>query len=143
MLNFADTDEVAAEVRRLRKGWTKTGNWSLEQICWHLNRAMRFSMRPGPHAAPLHDPKAAERLAYMLKTGRPPEGIQAPDMALPPAQVPDAAIDEFLATLTALKSFKGEFAPHRLFGVVSHDDFYYLHLLHSAHHLGHLIPDGE
>jgi hypothetical protein len=143
LLSFADTDAVAAEVRRLRRGWTKTGNWSLPQICWHLNRAMTFSMRPGPHPAPPVDPAAAERLHYMLKTGRPPDGIQAPDIAIPPAEVPEPAIDEFLATLETLKNFKGEFAPHRLFGVVSRDDYYRLHLLHSAHHLGFLIPAGE
>jgi hypothetical protein len=143
MLTFADSDAIAAEVRRLRSGYSKVGNWNLPQVCYHLNFAMKFSMRPGPHAAPPVDPLAAEKLKHMLKTGQPPQGIQAPDIAVPPPHVSDGVIDEFLGTVEMLKNFQGDFAPHRLFGVVSRDDFHRLHLIHSAHHLGHLIPSGE
>jgi hypothetical protein len=142
-LNFADGDAVKAEVNRLRPGYQQSGSWNLPQICWHLNTAISYTMRPGPHPQPPTPPDTAERLKKVLASGRIPSGIQSPEMAVPPADAPEAAIDQFLATIDSLKTFKGPFAPHRLFGSVPQADYLRLHLIHSAHHLGFLTPTAK
>ena len=43
-LEFASLDHVMPEVDRLLAGHTTTGNWSLGQICNHLNDSFRFSL---------------------------------------------------------------------------------------------------
>jgi Protein of unknown function (DUF1569) len=143
-LNFQDVDAVIAEVKRLRgTKCEKAGNWSLEQVCFHLNVAMNNTMRPGPHAPVEVSPELKARLANLLATGQMPGGLKGPEIANPPENVPDGTIDQFLATLEKLKTFKGPYAPHRLFGEISTSEFSKLHLMHSAHHLGHIVPAGQ
>jgi hypothetical protein len=131
---------VAAEVNRLRSGCTHAGNWNLQKTCWHLNRAYRFSMRPGPHDPVRPSFVQKMQIRTILAFGRIPSGIQAPERALPPNDAGDASIDEFLEAIQMLKDFKGDFAPHPKLGSVDRDTFYKLHLIHSAHHLGFLTP---
>jgi hypothetical protein len=139
-LHFADSDAVAAEVARLRSGCTQAGNWSLAQVCWHLNKAVRFSMRPGPHEPVRGGIMRWLLLRAVLTVQRIPAGAYAPERITPGKDVPDAAIDEFLATLEELKNYKGEFAPHPRLGKMSRGSFIKLHLIHCAHHLGFLTP---
>jgi hypothetical protein len=139
-LHFADTDAVAADVGRLRAGYSQLGSWSLPQTCWHLKKALDFSMRAGPY-----DPVRGGFLRWMLVRGillfgRLPSGVYAPERITPAKDVPESATDEFLATLGTLKDFKGEFAPHPRLGTLSRRSFYKLHLIHCSHHLGLLIP---
>jgi len=138
-LKLQNADEVAAEVRRLRRGCGKVGNWSFQQICWHLNAAMTFGMSPGPHTPVQVDAAARAKLAEILAGGE-ITGVKAPERVVPPEQVPDEVVDQFLATLERFKTFPGPFAPHRLFGEVAHADYVRLQLIHASHHLGHLIP---
>ena len=139
-LKFADADAVAADVRRLREGCTQCGNWSLQQTCWHLAKALRASMRPGPHEPVETGIVKKMQLRAILMAGRIPSGVKAPQHVVPPADVPEAAIDDFLMALEELKQFKAHFAPHRMLGHVEHDDFIRLHLIHCAHHLSRLRP---
>jgi hypothetical protein len=138
-LHFADTNAVAADIGRLRAGYTRAGNWSLPQACWHLSKALRFSMRPGPWD-PVHPGKTRWLLPVILIAGRIPSGVHAPERVTPASDVPDAAIDEFLTALEELKHYKGEFAPHPKFGTIKRRGFYKLHLIHCAHHFGFLTP---
>jgi hypothetical protein len=139
-LHFADTNAVAEEVGRLRAGYSQAGNWSLPQVCWHLTRAIRFSMRPGPY-----EPVRGGLIRWLmvravLITERIPAGAYAPERITPGKDVGDAAIDEFLTTLEELKDYRVEFAPHPRLGNLSHRGFFKLHLIHCAHHLGFLMP---
>ena len=44
-LVFQNLDEVAADVDNLHaKGYVKTGNWDLAQVCGHLAEWMRFPL---------------------------------------------------------------------------------------------------
>jgi hypothetical protein len=136
---------LIADVRRLREaGYERCGKWSLEQACWHLNRIMRSMMKPG-HKYPNTPEQDATRpmLQQVMASGALPSGIEAPEMVRPPAEVPPSAVDEFLETNEALKTFAGEFATHRLFGNVSPEEIQKLHLIHSAHHFSHLVPKGS
>jgi hypothetical protein len=139
-LKFADADAVAADVRLLCQGYSQSGNWSLQQSCWHLAKALRSSMRPGPHEPVETGIVKKMQLRAILLAGRIPSGVKAPDHVVPPTDVPESAIEDFLAALEELKQFKGDFAPHRMLGNVGHEDFIRLHLIHCAHHLSHLRP---
>jgi Protein of unknown function (DUF1569) len=139
-LHFANTEAVAADVGKLRAGYRQLGSWSLPQTCWHLKKALDFSMRAGPY-----DPMRGGLGKWILMrgillVGRLPTGVYAPERITPAKDVPESAIDEFLTTLETLKNHKGEFAPHPRLGTLSRRSFYKLHLIHCAHHLGFLIP---
>jgi hypothetical protein len=142
-LKFIDATQVADEVLRLRRGYKRNGNWSLPQICWHLNIAVRTSMNPPADAKPVSKPELREKLRALLESRQVPAGLESPERAVPPVDAPEEAIDEFLATLTALHFFRGPFGPHRLFGTISFQDYVQFHMIHCAHHLGFLAPTGE
>ena len=143
VISFNSPQAVAEEVKRLRPGCTRAGNWSLPQVCRHLNTAIRFSMRPGPYEPIAVTPESKSRLAAVLAAGQIPPGIKGPERAIPPQDTPDGAIDEFLITLAVLEKFPGPYAPHPFFGEVPTADFARLHLIHCALHLGHLVPVTE
>jgi len=142
-LKFADADAVAAEVHRLRGGYERAGYWSLEQTCWHLNKAVYYSMQPGPHDTARAGLVKRLQLKVILATQRIPRGRRAPQRVMPPDQVEESVIDELLRTLQALKTFPGPFAPHRIFGKIDDERFFRFHMIHCAHHFGFLIPAGR
>jgi hypothetical protein len=139
-LKFADTDAAAKEVERLRKGYTRTGEWSLPQMCKHLDMAIRYSMKPAPERKNEITFLQWVQLKLILAFGRIPSGIYAPKRIIPPDDTPDSAIDEFLVALQEMKEFKGEFAPHPRLGKLKRRQYVRLHLIHCAHHLGFLTP---
>ena len=142
-LRLQNADEIAAEVRRLRRRIFKGGELvAAAGLLWPLNTIMTFTMSPGPHAPIQVDAAAKARLAQILREGEVPQ-IKAPERVVPPEQVGDEIIEQFLATLERLKGFGGPFAPHRLFGEMPHEDYVRMHMIHASHHLGHLVPtDG-
>jgi hypothetical protein len=111
-------------------------------MAWHLNQATMGRMKPGPHAD--DTPEQIGRrplLQQVLATnGYLPDGIAAPDPLQPPADAPESVIDDLVASLRQLKSYKGEIAPHRLFGRIPDVDARRLNLIHCAHHLSYLTP---
>lgn len=139
-LKFADTEAAAAEVERLRKGYTVVGEWSLPQMCRHLDMAIRYSMKPAPERKNEITFLQWVQLRLILAFGRIPAGIAAPKRICPPDDTPEAAIDEFLEALREMKDFKGEFAPHPRLGKIKRRQYIRLHLIHCAHHLGFLRP---
>ena len=144
-LNYASTADVAADIRRLRDaGYDKCGQWSLPQACHHLNVTCRFVMSPAePQANTPEQDGRRPMLARVMETGKLPPGIEAPEAVRPPADAPESAVDDLLATLAAFERFPGPFRPHRLFGNLSHAEMRRLTLIHAAHHLSHLVPrDG-
>lgn len=143
-LRFADEDAVVADVRHLRKGCARAGNWTLPQACWHLDAALRSRMKPGPHPATTPE-QAARRpqLEQVLASGRLPDGLVAPDHFTPPPACGDEAIDAFLATIEQFKAYPGPIVPHRLFGQLPDADARRLNLIHCAHHLSNLVPRHE
>jgi hypothetical protein len=143
-LVFNSVDDVIADVQKLRKGWEQTaGQWTLPQICWHLEIAMRTSMTPVQNPVETPEQTANKpRLQALLAAGKITGFIPAPERAVPPADAGDAAIDAFLATLEKYKTFPGPFAPHRLFGKMTDDEARRIALIHCAHHLSYLAPKG-
>ncbi len=66
--------------------------------------------------------------------------VEAPKQVMPPGDAEGLEIDRFLETLERFRKFKGPYAPHRLFGEMSVEDYARLHLIHCSHHLGFLVP---
>jgi len=141
-LQFSSIDEVVTDVIRLRDGgYTKAGNWSLEQACWHLNQILRFVMRGHPVTPNTPEQDANRAMMEQVLANRALRtGITAPGMVVPPADTPVSAIDDFLATNEKLKTFAGPFATHRLFGNLPDATMRQLHLIHCAHHFSYLLP---
>jgi hypothetical protein len=142
-LKFANSKAAAAEVARLRKGYTKLGEWSLPQTCKHLDMAIRFSMQPAPERKNESTFLQWLQLKLILAFGWIPAGVAAPKRVVPDDDTPDSAIDDFLGALREMDDFKGEFAPHPRLGKIKRRDYVRLHLIHCAHHFGFLLPTGS
>jgi hypothetical protein len=143
-LSFNSEDEVIADVENLRRGYVRLGGWTFEQVCWHLDKAVRYRMEPGPH--PPTTPEQAARagvLKQVLDSGKLPNTIDAPDPMVPPANPGPEAVDSLIQALRDIKNFKGEIAPHRIFGKLPNADARRLNLIHCAHHLSYLIPTAN
>lgn len=140
-LHFKTEDDVIADVRNLRKGYTQAGHWTLPQVCWHLNVGVQARMKAGPF--PPNTPEQDARkpqILQVLASGQIPNGIVAPPAAVPPADAGDQAIDDLIASLRQFKTFPGPIPPHRLFGHLNDADARKLNLIHCAHHLSYLSP---
>lgn len=140
-LDYDDFAALRADVERLRRGHQRSGNWSLAQICWHLDHALIAAMKPTTYQpnTPEQDARR-EVLEEVLRTRRLPKGIVAPPDLVPPANVPDTAIDSFLETLARFERHQGPLAPHRIFGNMPMEDRRKQQLIHAAHHLSYLTP---
>jgi hypothetical protein len=145
LIRFANEDEVITDVERLREGYTKCGGWSLPQMAWHLNQAVLARMKPGPHPPETAEQQARKQLLQhvLMINGYLPDGITAPDPMQPPANAPASSIDDLIASLQQLKAYKGEIAPHRLFGHIPDAEARRLNLIHCAHHLSYLTPTAS
>lgn len=142
-LRYASVDDAIADVQHLRDdGYAQAGNWTLEQICWHLDVATRKRLAPPPYP-PTTPEQAAKRdvFAQVLATGQLPPGLEATDEFVPPADADATAITALIDTLGQVKSHKGPFAPHRRFGHMSDDESRQQILIHTAHHLSHLVSN--
>jgi Protein of unknown function (DUF1569) len=143
-LRFNTAKEVVHDVKQLQVvGYTQCGNWNLPQTCRHLTIAITRTMKP--HT----EPATPEQLATipikdrLLKFATLPKGVQAPEIAVPPADCTEADIEAMIKALEAFEKFQGPTASHRLFGPLTLDEYQKLTLLHCAHHLSHLTPKGE
>jgi len=140
-LNFNSEDDVIADVQRLRRGYARSGAWSLPQMCAHLEAATRYRMQPGPF--PPNTPEQNTRramFAQIMASGQLPDGSVAAPTMMPPEDGGYEKIDAFIAAITEFKSFPGPIAPHRIFGHLSDSDARRLNLIHCAHHLSYLTP---
>ena len=142
-LTYSSAADVIADVERLRGGCDGCGQWTLAKACWHVNQGMSRSLK-GLRTPNTPDQDAARpRLENVLATGQIPSGIKAPDTMEPPVDVPDSAIDDFLATLRQFDAHPGPFSTHRLFGNLTDDQMRRINLIHAAHHLSHFVPKGD
>lgn len=140
-LRYPDTAAIADDVARLRKGHAQSGNWTLQQACWHLGRAIeRMLSRKVGTVSPT--PAKPEALARVLSTGKLPGGLQAPEGIVPPATASDADIEAFLLSVRKLD---GALYPvdHSILGPVTAEQFRPLALIHCAHHLSHFRPTDK
>jgi hypothetical protein len=108
-----------------------------------MNKVVRFSMQTGTTSQPGSPLKRMSQWTaarVVLAIGRIPSGVSAPQRVMPPPDVPDSAIDDFLAALADLKQYSGEFVIHPRFGRMSRKQNMRIHMIHCAHHFGLLTP---
>ncbi|MFK8114648.1 MAG: DUF1569 domain-containing protein [Rubripirellula sp.] len=149
-LRFETLEEVAQEAKRLlQDGYVSTGNWSLAQVCGHLNDWMGFSM-DGYAPAPL----PIRVVLWLMKVTVGRRQLESVFEAgfrdrLPtvPATVHAAdeqgdldAVDQLIETIHRFHAFDGPIAPSPLYGALSKEEAVRLQLVHCAHHLRFLEP---
>ncbi len=140
-ISFPNEEAVVLEINHLRNGHDRAGNWTLAQVCDHLDKAIQMRMQPGsfpPNTAEQESRK--EMFATILKTGQLPDGIEATGPMLPPPECGEDSIDACVARIRQFATFAGPIAPHRLFGHLTDEQARKLNLIHCARHLSFLVP---
>lgn len=146
-LQFSDFAEVCAEVDRLhREGYEKLGQWDLAQICDHLAYFVQGSLDGFTFRVPWLLKILFGRLVLrrILKQRRMQAGGPTPQKPLPEAGGDEAAaVARFRQVIERLQAHQGELQPSPFFGRLSPQQWRDLHLIHSAHHLGFLVPKAS
>ncbi len=138
-LDYPNVDAAIADIQSLRRGYTQSGNWNLEQICWHLTSVLEKSGRPATEPATPEQLKMQPIKQQILATGLlPANRIEAPAPVVPPENCGPESIDALIAALRRLAVYPEKSALHRLWGPLSVPEFQRLSLVHCAHHLSHL-----
>ncbi len=139
-LNYNSIDDLIADVKQLRKGYTQVGNWNLPQMCRHLTVSLSNTMRPSTEPATPEQLKVRHLLENGLTTGKLPSGLQAPERSLPPTDCNDADIDAMIATFDRARTYNAPQSNHPRFGPLTLAEFNRMILVHAAHHLSYLVP---
>lgn len=150
-LRFERYEEVRDEIRRLRSGgYTRLGNWSLGQMCAHLDYYFRGSLDGFGFQFPAIMRFLVRKLFLkrILGERRMKYGMQTVATSVPgPETDDDAAVDAAVESLDRLAARRAPLHPSAIFGQLSDEAWRQLHLTHAAHHLRLLIPqaagDGE
>jgi hypothetical protein len=144
-VQYSSAADIISDVERLRKSTCqRCGQWSLAQACWHLNMQFSSMVQSGDVTPNTPEQTAAHhRISGVIQGGVIPSGRPAPERAMPPAEPPEDAIDNFVATLQKFDSAKGPFKTHPVFGNLSEDEAKRFSYVHAAHHLSHYVPNNS
>jgi hypothetical protein len=144
-LDFQDFQAVEKEIDRLQAGgYQKAGSWDLAHICEHLALTMQNSLHGSPYQAswPFRKLIGPVVLRIILRTRQLKTGFPAPPGLRPADAVnPEEAVSRCRDLLRQVREHPGEFQPHPFFGKITADQWRQVHLIHSAHHLGFLVPN--
>jgi hypothetical protein len=144
-LTFAHLNDVMPEVDRLMAGYSRSGNWSLGQVCHHLSSTIRYSIEgwPGRYSWLLRRTIGPRIGRHILCRGKMPDGIRLKGewRMIPGEGLDDRAEAEALrAALRFYAGWPEPFPEHPIFGPLTRDQWDRLHCVHAAHHLGCLSP---
>ena len=144
-LQFKSTDEIIAEVERLRGGCKTVGAWSLAHIFGHLASVIEAILKapaPAPGTPPPPTQFSPEKRDEVLASGVLPEGLPQPDWldGFQPQGAQEEA-DRLHAALVAFEASPGPVGRHRYFGLLSKEQWDRLNCIHCAHHMSFAIPD--
>lgn len=146
VLDFTSIDEVIADLDRLeREGYTKLGKWDLAQACDHLGFYVAGSLDGFDFTVPWVVRALIGRplLKRLLRTrGMGKGGPTVPKSVPPPGADEHEAVARFKALLERFRDHPGAYRPSPFFGALSRDEWRELHLIHGAHHLSFLVPNG-
>jgi hypothetical protein len=148
-IQFATLDEAVRDAENLlARGYDKTGNWDLGQICNHLAEWLKYPMDGYPRVPLLLRPvfwlmkaTVGKRMGrQMVEGGTMKTGMQtAPQSVFPPGG-DAAAVANYRATVERWKAYAGPYHPSPLFGGLGRADWDRGHCVHAAHHLSFLVP---
>lgn len=150
-LHFRSLEEVRAEVDCLaalqRQGrLVAAGQWTTAQIVEHISKLMEMSLDGFPFNAPL-PLRIFGRLIRPFVVGKPcPRGIQLKGESAKLLPSDDAELDAAVARLgrsidRVVGGARME-APSPIFGPLTHEQWFAMHLRHAEHHLGFLRPQA-
>ena len=146
-LDFQTEDDVIADVRRLRKGYKKLGQWSLPQICYHVAVPMKEFAPPEPadlERTPEQEKRKSGFVDYIVAERKlKPEWMTAAGEWIPPETAGDAEIGAFLDALRTERDYPHDRIMMGPLGPVMIDEFRTVTFVHAAHHLRHLVPTGD
>lgn len=144
-LHFDELNAAVEEARSLlNSGYSRSGKWSLGQICRHLRLVQDPCVDGYPKWMSLFAflrPLMRRFLLPKLLGGDSPRGIRTASTFMPPTDLDDAAeIEAFAASVLRFHEHQGDYAPHPGFGRMSRDRIEEIHSAHAAHHLRFLSP---
>ena len=145
-LDFKSWPEVLADVESLHAaGYRRAGNWDLSQILDHVGEGLRTAVRGIDHQGPWVIRKLIGPilLRQMLRQRRMKAGIKVPQWWLPgPGHDESQAIEQFRADLATFEASSAPTHPHPLLGSLTKEQWNEMALIHAAHHLSFLSPNG-
>jgi hypothetical protein len=149
-LRFDTLDEVVRDAENLlAKGYDKTGNWDLAQVCGHLAEWVRYPLDGFPKAPLLARPvfwlvrhTVGKRMGRaMLAGGKMKTGIPTAPQSVPAPGGDDAAgVGRLRESIARWKAHAGPLHASPLFGGLTREQWEKGHLIHCAHHLSFLVP---
>ncbi|HEY1687157.1 MAG TPA: DUF1569 domain-containing protein [Tepidisphaeraceae bacterium] len=142
-LVFEDFAQVRTEIARLETaGYTRTGNWSLGQICDHLAKSFKGMVDGFDFEAPWPMRMAARiamPLIFWIKWV--PSGAKIPKSYEPATDVSDeTGVIRFTQAFDRLEKHSQPLAKHPFMGSITPEQWRKVQLIHCAHHLGFLVP---
>lgn len=146
-LDLRSADDVLREIDRLQSaGYERMGNWSLTQICQHLDKTMTGGLEGFGFQLPwiLRATIGNFFVRRILKNRRMGR-FNAPKRVLPKVEGPaeDAAvIDKCRETIQRAAAASGPLPPYPLATKLSVEDWKQLQWIHASHHLGFLVPQS-
>lgn len=148
-IHFEDLDDAIHECERLlRTGYTKSGNWTLGQICCHLRLTIQSNMDGYPRwmvvlGYPLR-PLLRRFMLPRLLSGNSPGGIRTAGIFVPPRELDDESeVERFKECTIAFRNAPESMHAHPGFGGMSNSAFNRFHAAHASHHLSFLHPQSE
>ena len=145
-LKFTCLHEAIDECESLLEtGYTKSGNWSLAQICCHIRLTMERNMDGYPIwmtvlGFPLR-PLLRRFMLPRLLAGNSPNGIRTARIFVPPNNgVDDREVDQLKRCIAEFIGTHESMYAHPGFGMMSNQEFNQFHASHAAHHLSFLHP---
>ncbi len=149
-LQFGRLEAAVADAEHLLAcGYYKAGNWDLTQCCEHLSKVMLYPVDGFPHF-PLHLRVATGIMRYtiaplmlkrMLEGNQWPERVPTDNASVPVETGRDAdAVAAFRVAVERLLHHEGPWKTSPLFGLLDKETLIRLHRIHTAHHLGFLVP---
>jgi hypothetical protein len=140
-LDFDRIDAIMPDVDRLLAGHTTSGRWSLGEICDHLARAVRVTLRGKVTGAP-STPEQEEARRQFFAARAMPEGRAVPIAVLEPEPAADplAASETLRDALERLAAREAPWPNHPVLGALTGDEWHQFHCIHCAHHLSFAHP---
>jgi hypothetical protein len=146
-LRFHDFDKVLADADQLlASGYRRAGTWSLAQIADHLGRVVTMSLDGFPTLFfwPIRVGARWFVLPRILRHQVFRRQVRAPKFLLP-ANVEDdrAAVERLRGGVERFVRHTGPLHPSPIFGTLSRDEWYEVHLWHCEHHFSFLHPQSK
>lgn len=140
-LRFDSFEDLLAEVDRLQSaGYARLGNWSLGQICEHLQLTMDIALHGKPFAWALRATLGRVILKKLTRRQM-PAGIKALKRTQPADGLNDAdGVARLKARIAEAQADPRPVILHPFFGKVDKATWTLTQLVHAEHHLGFLLP---